>query len=129
MLRIKRIFLLPLIVVLLATSGCSVFMAASGPREPDFSKIAIGATRAEVHHELGKPTELISHPNGTRELYEFQIGNGASYKRAFANAGLDLMTVFLFEIYSTRAEQNRAKVYNIVIEFNRSGKVIAISKS
>ena len=60
-------------IVLLSSSGCSVFMAAAGKREPNLSMITIGAHRAEVELQLGSPRTTVAHEGGDYRTDTYEV--------------------------------------------------------
>lgn len=117
-------------VVLLSSSGCSVFMAAAGTREPNLSMITIGAHRAEVELQLGSPRTTIAHEGGQyrTDTYEYELGNKPSAGRAVVHGVMDLLTLGLWEVVGTPVEAFRGEKHEIVISYDLDDRVAAINR-
>ena len=71
----------------LVLSGCSIGMALSGNKQPNFDYISVGAPRNQVEAEFG-------HPAAT---YKYEMGNSPNTGRAWVNFYVDLATFVLAE--------------------------------
>lgn len=79
-------------------SGCSIAMALSGTPEPNFDKIEVGATRAQVESEFKNPISSKVFPDGEVEVtYEYEMANSPNPGRAWVNFYVDLATFGLAE--------------------------------
>lgn len=79
-------------------SGCSIAMALSGNKQPDFDYIVVGAPRSQVEVELGHPTATNELSNGKQEAtYKYEMGNSPNTGRAWVNFYVDLATIGLAE--------------------------------
>lgn len=116
--------------VLLSSSGCSVFMAAAGKREPNLSMITIGAHRAEVELQLGSPRTTVAHEGGDyrTDTYEYELGNEPSAGRAVAHGVMDLLTLGLWEVVGTPVEAFRGEKRDIVITYSLDDRVVGINR-
>ena len=57
-------------------SGCSVVAAASGSKDPDYSKTVVGADRETIHAEFGDPqTTAPNGKGGSLETYTYKLGD------------------------------------------------------
>lgn len=94
--------------LLLPTSACSVYMAASQPDKKNLSALeSTGMHRDTVVAQLGAPTSSTEHPDGTRtDVYEFYEGSATGWKvgRATFHAVADVFTLGLWEIIGTPTE-------------------------
>ncbi len=92
--------------LLLAVSGCSVFMAVHQPSKKNLAVLQPGTPRAELLAELGRPrsTRLIDLQRS--DLFEFTQGYSKEAKvgRAFAHGTIDLATSGLWELAGTPTE-------------------------
>src|SRR5262245_58074576 len=80
-------------------SGCSVGMAASGNKEQDTTIIFPGSNRAVIVSKLGPPDTTRTLDDGNMEdAYLIKQGNEASSGRAWAHAGLDVLSLGLWEV-------------------------------
>lgn len=117
-------------IVLTSSSGCSVFMAASGKREPNLSMITIGAHRAEVELQLGSPRTSSSPEDGRyrNDIYEYELGNKPSAGRAVVHGVMDLLTLGLWEVVGTPVEAFKGEKHEIVITYGSDDRVVAINR-
>jgi hypothetical protein len=92
---VTLLFGLYAIVVL---SGCSIGMALSGNKQPNFDYIMIGAPRNQVEAEFGHPTATNDLTDGKLEAtYKYEMGNSPNSGRAWVNFYVDLYTIGLAE--------------------------------
>lgn len=64
-------------------SGCSMAMALSGQKEPNFDYLMIGAPRSQVEAEFGHPASTTTTADGRQEaLYKYEMGNSPNPGRA-----------------------------------------------
>ena len=120
---------LPVLFSLLL-SGCSVGMAASGHKEQDTSIIFPGSNRAVIMSKLGPPdTSRVLEDGRTEDTYLIKEGNEASSGRAWAHAGLDLLSLGLWEVVATPYElaqgENKSRY---VITYDAAGNVVNVQK-
>ncbi len=74
--------------------ACSVGMAASGNKPQDTTVIFPGSNRAVIMSKLGPPDLTRTLEDGkTEDTYLVKEGNEASSGRAWAHAGLDLLSL------------------------------------
>ena len=84
-------------------SGCSIGMALSGSKEPNFDYIALGAPRNQVEAELGHPDTTDVSVDGKQEtIYKFEMGNSPNPGRAtmWGYAWLTIIGILGEPIYS-----------------------------
>jgi hypothetical protein len=84
-------------------SGCSIGMALSGNKQPNFDYIAVGAPRNQVEVELGHPTATNELTGGKREAtYKYEMGNSPNPGRAwvYGYAWLSIIGILGEPIYS-----------------------------
>jgi len=83
---------------ILVLSGCSIGMALSGNKQPNFDYIVVGATRNQVEAEFGHPTATNDSTDGKQEAtYKYEMGNSPNTGRAWVNFYVDLATIGLAE--------------------------------
>lgn len=83
---------------ILVLSGCSIAMALSGNKQPNFDYIVVGAPRNQVEVELGHPTATNELTDGKQEAtYKYEMGNSPNTGRAWVNFYVDLATFGLAE--------------------------------
>ncbi|MEQ1079681.1 hypothetical protein [Acinetobacter seifertii] len=93
-------------LVMLSTSGCSVFMAGNQPSKKNLNVLNPGSSRNYVIAELGAPV-LSEYRDGTRvEIYTFQQGypKWAKVSRAFGHGIADVASFGLWEVFGTPTE-------------------------
>ena len=83
---------------ILVLSGCSIGMALSGNKQPNFDYIVVGAPRNQVEAELGHPVTMSELTKGNQEAtYKYEMGNSPNSGRAWVNFYVDLATIGLAE--------------------------------
>jgi hypothetical protein len=119
-----------LVVFSLLFSGCSVGMAASGNKEQDASIIFPGSNRAVIMSKLGPPdTSRVLEDGKTEDTYLIKQGNEASSGRAWAHAGLDLLSLGLWEVVATPYELAQSEQKSrYVITYDTAGNVVNVQK-
>jgi hypothetical protein len=79
-------------------SGCSIAMALSGNKQPNFDYIVVGAPQNQVEAEFGHPTATNDSTDGKQEAtYKYEMGNSPNTGRAWVNFYVDLYTIGLAE--------------------------------
>lgn len=104
---IRSFALAGLVAVVGATTGCSVYMAATQPPRKDLSVIHVGASRGKMIAEFGAPVSAGHDASGARvEHYRFTQGFSAPLKagRAVFHGAADVLTIGLWEIVGTPTE-------------------------
>jgi len=84
-------------------SGCSIGMALSGNKQPDFDYIVVGAPRNQVEAEFGHPTVTNELTGGKQEAtYKYEMGNSPNTGRAwvYGYAWLTIIGILGEPIYS-----------------------------
>jgi hypothetical protein len=88
---------------ILVLSGCSVGMALSGNKQPNFDYIAVGAPQSQVEAELGHPAVTKESTDGKQEaVYKYEMGNSPNPGRAwvYVYAWLTIIGILGEPIYS-----------------------------
>ncbi|HSB71169.1 MAG TPA: hypothetical protein VLT62_17725 [Candidatus Methylomirabilis sp.] len=90
----------------LALSGCSVIMAASTPGLKDMNVLVVGTPRADVLKEFGEPAHSGTRDGKRVDTFKYRQGeqDNQKYGRAALHAGMDLITLGIWEIVGTPAE-------------------------
>jgi len=98
--------LLPLLLLTLTTSGCSIFLAARQPDKKNLTVLKEGGHKRFVVAELGKPIHTETKNNQTIETYKFIQGytTNARVTRVIIYSMFDILTGFLTEFVTTPAE-------------------------
>jgi hypothetical protein len=117
-----------LIFLTLTLSACSVGMAASGHKEQDASVIFPGSNRAVIIAKLGAPETSRQLADGrSADSYLIKKGNEASSGRAWAHAGLDILSLGLWEVIATPYElaQSEERTRMLII-YDSAGTVVDV---
>ena len=117
-------------LAMLGLAGCSVGMAASGHKYMDTSIVFPGSNRAVIISKLGAPETSRKLENGKRQdSYLIKEGNESSSGRAWAHAGLDLMSFGLWELVATPYELVQGEEsYRLIITYGKDGVVEDVQK-
>ncbi|TKS63458.1 MAG: hypothetical protein EWM73_01423 [Nitrospira sp.] len=113
---------------ILLLSGCSIIMAASGQKEPNFNYITVGAPQNQVEAEFGHPTVSIALADGKQEAtYQYEMGNSPNPGRAtmWGYAWLTIIGILGEPIYSL-IELNMGHDEETRIVYGADGKVLEI---
>jgi hypothetical protein len=113
----------------LTSSGCSVYMASSSPTQPELSAVRVGASRAEVDKELGKPINFLRQHYGDVATYQYFGPDDVSYGRAAAYTVLDILTLGVAELITTPIETLQNDKHTLVVTYNPAGRVLGVSRS
>jgi hypothetical protein len=116
-----NIMVVPLLVLCLLTSGCSIFMAASrSSYRGDINVIQLGVQRSAVIAELGPPDSFSTLENGGYDdrytLDPHAHRTGTKIVTAIFYLVADLVTVFLWELIGTPLEvaaKDKISVYHL----------------
>lgn len=110
--------------------ACSVGMAASGHKAQDTSILFPGSNRAVIMSKLGPPETSKKNDDGTvTDSYLIKEGNEASSGRAWAFAGLDLLTLGLWEVVATPYELAQGEnAYRVLITYDEQGEVKEVQR-
>jgi hypothetical protein len=103
MMGMRSMLLVCWLYVTCALSGCSIAMALSGNKEPNFDYITVGAPRNQVEAEFGHPAEVKELSEGRQEAtYKFEMGNSPNPGRAamWGYAWLTIIGILGEPIYS-----------------------------
>lgn len=123
-----------LLVSILNTTGCSVFMAAKQPDKKDTKMLVVGVPRATVLSELGAPISTVQKNNETIDIFSFKQGYGkaAKFGRTMFHGVADIATLGLWEIIGTPVESSfdgNNVAYQITYDQNENVKnVIQLKK-
>jgi hypothetical protein len=112
-------------------AGCSVGMAMSGEEQKDTSVVFPGSPRAVIIAKLGPPETSTKDEEGryTDSYYVIQ-GNAPSSGRAVAHAGMDLLTLGIWEVVGTPLEmgagrENRSR---LIIQYDEDDEVAEVQQ-
>jgi hypothetical protein len=105
-------------------------MAASGNKEQDTTIIFPGSNRAVIMSKLGPPDTTRTLEDGnTEDTYLIKQGNEASSGRAWANAGLDLLSLGIWEVVATPYELAQTEQKSRwAITYDPQGNVVNVQK-
>ena len=111
----------------LVLSGCSIGMALSGEKQPNFDYIAVGAPRNQVEAELGHPAATNESTEGKQEAtYKYEMGNSPNTGRAWVNFYVDLATIGLAEPILTIIELLQGHDEETRIVYGPDNKILEI---
>ena len=99
----KNILTLCYLYAAVALSGCSIAMALSGEKEPNFDYITVGAPRNQVEAELGHPVAANTLDDSKQEaVYKYEMGNSPNPGRAimWGYAWLTIIGILGEPVYS-----------------------------
>lgn len=124
----------PLLMITLLSSGCSVFMLANrASYRGDINLIQVGVQRPAVIAELGQPDNFTTLENGGYDdryvLDPDAHRGGTKFFTGLFYLAADLFTAFLTELIFTPAElafKDRLVVYHLT--YAGDGKLSAIEK-
>lgn len=112
---------------ILVLSGCSIAMALSGNKQPNFDYIVVGAPRTQVEAEFGHPTATNDLTHGKQEAtYKYEMGNSPNSGRAWVNFYVDLATIGLAEPILTVIELLQGHDEETRIVYGTENKVLEI---
>jgi hypothetical protein len=120
--------------VLLATlscGGCSVYMAASGSKEPNLANVHRGASRSDIEVALGQPKSINPQQGGqTAAVYEYTVGDEPSKGRAVGHGVMDVLTFGLWEVVGTPIEAlNRGDKVKVNVLYDKDGNALDIQST
>lgn len=108
-----------------AATGCSVIMAASGERTPDYAALELGQAKSKVRLLLGAPAESGDDEGGiTHDYFRIERGDEPSGGRAAVYFFADIGTVFIWELIGTPIELSRGDIFWIWVWYDAGDRVI-----
>jgi hypothetical protein len=113
---------------MLVLSGCSIAMALSGEKEPNFDYITVGAPRNQVEAEFGHPvTTNVLTENKQEASYKYQMGNSPNPGRAvmWGYAWLTIIGILGEPIYSL-IELNQGHDEETRIVYGENNRIVEI---
>ena len=112
---------------ILVLSGCSIGMALSGNKQPNFDYIVVGAPQNQVEAEFGHPTATNESTDGKQEAtYKYEMGNSPNTGRAWVNFYIDLATIGLAEPILTIIELLQGHDEETRIVYGSDKKILEI---
>lgn len=126
--------ILILLVLVLFTSGCSVYMAANQPDLKDIGLFKVGTPRGLLLAEFGLPVFEETNKDGEKvEIYKFNKGysKGAKVGRAALHGVADVFTWGLWEVVGTPTEaaaDGRDMAYQVTYDENDKIKEVVLLK-
>ena len=107
----------------IALSACSVGMAAAGKESPNLAVCQVGSDKTLIESEVGPPKMIKTFADGSTSCtYEYEVGNEPSTGRAMLNAGMDVVTLGLWEVVGTPAEALKGSKYEMIVVYGPDGK-------
>ena len=119
--------LLALLVLAAMTGGCSVQQALTAQPGTDLSVLAPGAARSQVEYVLGPPIKTLRTRGGVvYSTYYIRSGTEQRTDLALANAGLDVVTLGLWELVHRRQGylENRPRSEVMAVTYDDADRVI-----
>lgn len=120
----SRLRVAAFLLLLTCNTGCAVFMAAQGKKDPDVGGLVVGQDRVVVHALLGSPAKTYGTNGGRIDVFQWKRGDEPSPWRAIVHGALDLSTVFLWEIVGTAIESNQGEVVYLSIEYDAQNCIV-----
>jgi hypothetical protein len=112
---------------ILFLSGCSIGMALSGNKQPNFDHIVVGTPRNQVEAEFGHPVATNPLTDGKQEAsYKYEMGNSPNTGRAWVNFYVDLATIGLAEPILTIIELLQGHDEETKIVYGPDNKILEI---
>ncbi len=116
-----RLVLLGLIAQV--ASACSVGLALEGEKQPDLSVLKVGAEKTQIEAQLGRPESEATLADGrTQSTYVYEVGNEPSGGRAAVHAGMDVLTLGVWELVGTPLEAMQGDETRLVVTYDATGK-------
>lgn len=104
-------------------SACSVGLALDGEKQPDLSVLKVGAEKTQIEGQLGPPkSEAMLAEGRTQSTYVYDVGNEPSGGRAALHAGMDVLTLGLWELFGTPLEAMQGKEMRLVVTYDAARK-------
>jgi hypothetical protein len=115
----------------LSCGGCSVYMAASGSKEPNLANVHRGASRSDIEVALGQPKSINPQQGGqTAAVYEYTVGDEPSKGRAVGHGVMDVLTFGLWEVVGTPIEAlNRGDKVKVNVLYDKDGNALDIQST
>ena len=118
-----------LICILIVSSGCAVGMAASGGKKVNTGILEVGQSRLVVESILGRPVARLEDSAKRRtDVYEFEMGDESSTKRAWVHGIMDVLTLTLWEIPASIYEGVQGDMHTMQITYGRDDRVLEIGQ-
>ena len=106
-------------VIAPAASACSVGLALHGEDQPDLSVLKVGVAKTQIEAKLDPPeSEAVLADGRTQSTYEYEVGNESSAGRAAVHAGMDILTLGLWELVGTPLEAMQGEEMRVVVTYD-----------
>ena len=127
----KSLLLAAVFFAMLSCDGCSVYMAASGTKEPNLANVHRGASRTDIEVALGQPKSINPQQDGqTAAIYEYTVGDEPSKGRAVGHGVMDVLTFGLSEVVGTPIEAlNRGDKVKVNVLYDKNGNALDIQST
>ena len=101
--------------VLVACTGCAVYLAGKGQPGTNLEALGVGTSEQEVERQLGTPSSIEPLGAGKRlSRYRIELAKQPNYARSAVHILLDLVTYGIWElpasIYELRSEHRKGEV-------------------
>jgi hypothetical protein len=127
----KSFLVVAVLFATLSCGGCSVYMAASGSKEPNLANVHRGASRSDIEVALGQPKSINPQQGGqTAAVYEYTVGDEPSKGRAVGHGVMDVLTFGLWEVVGTPIEAlNRGDKVKVNVLYDKDGNALDIQST
>ncbi len=116
-----------LMSALIPLAGCSIAMALSGEKEPNFDYITVGAPRHQIEAEFGQPAATTDlSDNRQQATYKYEMANSPNSGRAWVYFYIDLATLCLAEPILTVIELIQPHDEQTTVVYSADNKVLEI---
>jgi len=119
-----------ILVCSLGLSSCSVIMAMTGEKEPDFKYLEPGTSKEEVESQFGASVDSVKQNGHVVDTYEYEIGDPPDSRRGMAHLAIDIYSFFFYEFFATPLELFKfvGEDYKVEVTYDENGKVVSSSK-
>lgn len=119
--------MLSLVLALLWLTGCSVFMAAQGGEEYDYSLLKKGTSREAILASFGEPESSGTKEDGRIiDTYQLEEGDKSRPGMAAGHFVMDVLTLGIWEIGGTIIEANEGRDVVYEITYDSDAKVSSV---
>ncbi len=110
-------------------SACSVGLAMQETEEPNLDILEVGTPRSQIESELGLPiSEGVNAAGETLFHYRYLEGDKAAYGRAALYVLLDVVTLFLWEIFGSNVESANGEYVDLAISYDERDRAEQIRR-
>ncbi len=112
-----------------AFSGCSAYLAMTAKEEPDISRVQVDLAREQIELQLGDPVQSSKLADGgSADIYHYVSGDQPNAGRAVHHGVLDVLTLFLWELYASPIELAQGTKKGLEIRYDENDVVMSIRR-